>query len=178
MRTNLRNWATRKNIRVGSGVQRTPSRRTANPNNGVPAWVWAVIGAGGLMFLCCGGGVALLAFRAATEELATYTPVTADQLIDEWKANPAAAAKKYERNGVELTGKLKEIDSNIHGQTYIDVRGQRDDWDRGTHIFVICAKAKDGLAKCRVGDMVVVKARADGSTQNRPWLVADEISPR
>lgn len=153
-------------------------RRSDEPKKGLPGWVWALVGAGGLLFLCCGGGFALLVFRGVTEKPATYTAVTADQLIDEWKANPAAAAKKYERDGVELTGKLKSIDSNIHGQTYIDVRGERDDWDRGTHIFVISAKAKDGLAKCKIGDRVVVKSRAEGSTQNRPWLIADEVSPK
>ena len=63
------------------------------------------------------------------------------------------------------------------GQTYIDVRGVRDGWDRGTHIFVLSAKAKDGLTKCKVGGLVLVKARAEGSAQDRPWLIADAVSP-
>jgi hypothetical protein len=109
------------------------------------------------------------------EPSASYTPMGVDQLIDEWKENPVAAAKKYRFDGVELTGTLKEIGSNIHHQTWIDVRGEKD---RGTHIFVISAKALDGLAKCKVGSAVVVRARADGSTMNLPWLVADEVSPQ
>lgn len=153
-------------------------RRGNAPKKGTPPWVWAIVGVGGFLVLVCGGGVALLAFRGMMEKPVTYTPMTADQLIDEWKSNPAAAAKKYDRNGVELTGKLKEINSNIHGQTYIDVRGERDAWDRSTHIFVVNEKAKDGLKKCKVGDMVVVKARAEGSAHDKPWLVADEMSPK
>src|SRR5687767_401158 len=43
-----------------------------------------------------------------------YVAMTVDQLVDEWKANPAAAAEKYKRTGVVLTGTLRVIDSNIH----------------------------------------------------------------
>ena len=158
--------------------RREESRNGEGPKKGVPPWVWILVGAGGLLFLCCGGGIALVAFKGATEKPATYTAMTADQLIDEWKKNPAAAAEKYKTNGVELTGRLHRIDSNIHRQTFIDVRGASDDWQRGTHIFVVDRKAKEGLAKCKVGDTVVVKARAEGSSQDKPWMIADEIATK
>jgi hypothetical protein len=72
-------------------------RRGSEARKGVPLWVCAGVGVGGLLVLC--GVVALVVFLGGTKKPATYTPMTADQLIDEWKSNPAAAAKKYERSG-------------------------------------------------------------------------------
>lgn len=155
-------------------------RRRAAPKRGVPAWAWVLMGAGGLLLACCAGIFAIGFFRGATEKPPTYTKVTADQLADEWKTNPAAAVEKYKTNGVEVSGRLKEIRANVHGQTYLTVVGEKEDptgFERGSHIFVLDEKAKSGLGRCKVGAKVVVKARAEGTTHDRPWLVADEIEP-
>jgi hypothetical protein len=154
--------------------------RRDSAKKGVPLWVWGAIAACLLLPLaCCGGFFALGFKKGLTEKPPEYTKMTPDQLIDEWKANPAAAASKYKADGVELTGTLKEINSNLAGQTYIDVRGSTadDNWKRSTHIFVIETKAKDGLKKCVIGGRITVKARATGEAQDRPWLRADDIRP-
>jgi hypothetical protein len=80
------------------------------------------------------------------EPSASYTPMGVDQLIDEWKENPVAAVNKYRDNGVELTGTLKEIGSNIHHQTWIDVRGEKD---RGRTFSLLARKHWTDLRSAR-----------------------------
>jgi len=115
------------------------------------------------------------AAKANEDAARTYPKKTADELVAEWSQNPAAAADKYKTNGVELTGILHAMGTNMDGETWIDVRGPRRDDDSRIKVFVVSARARSGLKSVRVGGRVVVKARPDGSTDMRPKLVADQI---
>jgi hypothetical protein len=153
-----------------------PKRRARRKSALVPILVGA-----GVLVLLLGSGLALLVYvvRTANQNkgAAVYTKMPLDDLIDEWERNPAAASQKYRREGVEFSGELRRISSNIHGQTYIDVRGVKGGGDRSTHIFVIAPAANDGLVKCVVGGRIVVRAVGTGDAHDTPFLIADEIRP-
>lgn len=140
-----------------------------------------------LLLSCVGVGIAgLFALRTTVKKLdeattVTYTTVNLDKLIDEWKTNPSAATDKYRKNGVDFTGTLQEIGSNLNHETYMVVRSDKAEtglgWsERIAHVFVE-PHANDGLKRCIVGKKIRVKARSSGNVETRPWLTADEISP-
>lgn len=114
--------------------------------------------------------------RPAAAPAPAYTKMTADELFDEWDRNPAAAADKYRANGVEVTGVLAEVNTNVARQTYVTLRGGRGD-GRTAHVFVLSARARAGLGGCAVGRPVTVRARSDGDPHPNPWLEADDVSP-
>lgn len=98
--------------------------------------------------------------------------MTADELYDSWAPNPEAADRKYKTDGVEVSGVLTEINSGV-----IKIEGNSRDWRRATSVKVTTTTAKDGLAKCKIGQRVIVKGRSDGTTFSSPWIVADEVRP-
>lgn len=160
-----------------------PPRRRRAPSWWGHNWWWVAMASTlAASALACGGVVAWKLMAMLARENArppvTYARMTADQFIDEWKANPARAAKKYASSGAEITGKLKVINSNIHGDTYIELHGEKDGLPRSAHIFVTDDRALKGLERCKVGGVIVVKARSTGTVHNTPWLIADDISPR
>lgn len=166
----------------GDGGQNSPQMAVSKKGllKFMPLWAWifAAVGVIGFLGCCCiGVFIVYIVLGEIRRPPVTYAPMTTDRLIDEWQQNPAAAASKYNTNGVQIIGRLHQINSNIHGQTYIEVRGNGDDWNRSAHVFVLSSRAKNGLTKCTIGSKIVVKARSDGTTQNRPWLIADEIDP-
>jgi tRNA_anti-like len=114
---------------------------------------------------------------AEAGKAATYSKMTVEQFVAEWKPNPAASAAKYTTNGVELSGVLHLVESDPKKQTWIDVRGQARDNDTRTQILVLSPRALEELQAVRVGGRVVVKARAEGSADATPTLIAEEIRP-
>ncbi len=107
-----------------------------------------------------------------------YAKMTVDELIAEWKRNPAAAAAKYKGAGVEVTGTLHEIDSWPRGGSLVTLTGAEGVAGTVVRFIAEAPKAKDGLLKCEVGKPVVVKGRGDGKTNDAPWLLAGEIAPK
>lgn len=107
----------------------------------------------------------------------SYKTTTLAELDEEWKRNPATAAARYESNGVEFSGILLEVASNLSNQIYIEVgAGPNVDDDRDAHVFVLSAEAIAALKRAKVGDRIVVRARSKSTrVEPRPWLVADEI---
>ena len=162
-------------------------RRQPPPSSGLPAWAWALIAAAVVLPALLAGLAFLLAFsrpasrdhdREADIAIVNYAPMTADELIDEWKVNPAGAARKYEESGVEVTGRLKLIDGWGDGESIIYLQGEKDQWDREVNVIVPKGPAKDGLLKCAVGKDVTVRARSNGTTNRNPWLRADSVFPK
>lgn len=137
-----------------------------------------VIPAGLAAFVAIGGtfGVLMPWLEDRAIDSGAYAKKDPDQLAAEWKENPAGAVVRF-GDGIELRGMLHAIDSNIHGQTHIDVRNVADDRGTHAHIYVLSKRARGGLVKCKVGDWVTVKARPAGSTYDTPWLIADDIRP-
>jgi len=164
-----------------SGEHQKPRKK------GMPTWAILLIALGAVVLVCGGGVTAIVIFAVGTwnkavqqvEAQRTYPTMSADDLIKEWGQNSAAAAQKYKVSGVAVTGKVKEINSNLHNQTYLELgelQPSKDIFPPTCHIFVVQQQAKSDLAAVKVGDTVTVKALATGQTQNTPWLEAVSIS--
>jgi hypothetical protein len=156
-----------------------PPRRSSNA-----ALHLALAVIGGLVLVGClaVGGAMFMWTRVESDKSRpgksgqVYVAVTVAQLVDEWKQNPAAAADKYKRTGVVLTGVLNGIDSHLGGQVCMEIGSTRE---KGTEVRVFCLSpaALDQLKRVKVGDQVTVTARAEGTVNPIPWLVAEDIRP-
>lgn len=160
--------------------RRARRRREGEPRRTGPKGTTILLAAGGgvLLLACLVAGVIGAFTTLSPSRPADYTKKTASDLMDEWERNPAAASEKYDRDGVEVTGYLREIKSNIHGQTYIEVAESPSSkaWDRSILVYVLSRKARDGLLNCRVGQPVAIKAHsAEGMEDKHPRLIAEAI---
>lgn len=173
----------RRRAEDDSGEHEKPRKPKSNKT------LFVILGVVAGVVVLCGGGVTVAvivlfgAMNKAVNDIEakrTYPAKTADELIAEWAENPAAAAKRYEVTGVSVTGIVKAIGSNVHGQTYVDLVGteKRDDvFAKTVHVFVLDPKAKDGLVACKVGQAVTVTAMPNDSVTPYPSLVATSVGP-
>jgi hypothetical protein len=170
----------REEGREGRRARRRRRRREEEPRRTGPKGRTALLAAGGgvLLLACLVAGVIGAVATLPPSRSADYPKKTASDLMDEWERNPAAASEKYGRGGVEVAGYLREIKSNIHGQTYIEVAESPSSkaWDRSILVYVLSSEARGGLLNCRVGQPVVVKAHsAEGMEDKYPRLIAEDV---
>ncbi len=154
-------------------------------------WLWLVLGIGGVIVTCCGGGgIAFLWFGKTTvdqitkqeaerENARTYPTITAEAIVKEWAESPSAAASKYEKSGATIRGVLSDVSENWFLQGYVELDSEEPCFDASPirpHIFFTSESAKASLRQFKVGDHVAVKCVATGQSQSSPWMNAVEVS--
>lgn len=156
-------------------------------SSGSLVWLWVLLGVGGFVLLCCAGvvGMSLLWAKGVVDEAArkesarTYPTVNAEDIVSEWKQNPATAASKYESSGATIVGVLCDVSENWFLQGYIELDPVKPSYQlipKRPHIFIVDEKAKSTLRECKVGDHVAVKCVASGQTHDVPWMNAVTVT--
>jgi hypothetical protein len=145
-----------------------PSNRTVLIVSLVATPLLCVIGA-------VAGFYAMAAMYPATpdEPDASIPALTSSQFASEWNRNPAAAADKYSRDPVRITGTVRKIGMSL-GVPWAQIS---DDPSSPT-VFVMASSraAEADLKKCQIGNRVSVLARS-GAGSELPTVVAESITP-
>ena len=155
-----------------------------------PAWLIPVIAAV-CVGLLAGGALLAVALSQQGKPRATATASapakekpgasglanrTAKELWFEWYKQPLAAREKY-RTPFVLSGYLNEVGSD-YGKDFAVV-GEEADGLFQAKVYALTPEAIAGLARCKIGQRVRVKARsAEGEKlDDTPRLLADGIRP-
>lgn len=94
---------------------------------------------------------------AEEKEEITYTPVTADKLIDDLSNNALKAEKNYQDQYLEITGKISNIDSD---GSYISIEGTSGKFSvYSIQCFLKNDEQKDFVMNSSKGATVVVKGK-------------------
>jgi hypothetical protein len=145
------------------------------PKQGMSTLAKVMIGLGLLMlcffgacFAMCAAGVKGAADQQAKEKKAyddqTATKVTAEEMIATYAKNQIAGDEKYKDKKLEITGKVKEIHSNVTDDPVIVLGGD------GFTSVMAHNLPKEDAAKLNKGDSVTLVCKGGGVIVGSPVL--------